>query len=205
MISEQGTIKVSTRLDVNVQKELMAPSFKIGITFLVIGAVVFAILLILDIASIFVELNLDSFSVFYAISLFLLIMGLFLILLVRSSIKAVSKYDKVNSYEFLGGYFIVNQTYFGETVITAKIYNKQVTRTKESKNYFFIYVDAGAYPILKSELNAFELNTIKNAFNKSVAAATVVAPPMPPQPEVKPQPEEKSEEVKNGDPFDDLK
>ncbi len=67
MISEQGTIKVSTRLDVNVQKELMAPSFKIGITFLVIGAVVFAILLILDIASIFVELNLDSFSVFYAI------------------------------------------------------------------------------------------------------------------------------------------
>ncbi len=205
MISEQGTIKVSTRLDVNVQKELMAPSFKIGITFLVIGAVVFAILLILDIASIFVELNLDSFSVFYAISLFLLIMGLFLILLVRSSIKAVSKYDKVNSYEFLGGYFIVNQTYFGETVITAKIYNKQVTRTKESKNYFFIYVDAGAYPILKSELNAFELNTIKNAFNKSVAAATVVAPQMPPQPEVIPHPEEKSEEIKNGDPFDDLK
>lgn len=175
MITENGTIKVSTALDEKMQKELTRGSFATSLTFIILGSIGVALFLVLEIVSIFLEWE-DGNFYFLMTVLFAIILGsgISLMLLINKNLKAVKGVSRVNTYEFYQSYFIISETLNGETVGSVKIYNNRIMKAREVKNYLFFYINAGAaYPVSKAELSEAELNTIKNIFRLNFNGGTV--------------------------------
>lgn len=195
MITEQGAIKVTTRLDGNMQKEISGSLFRLSLAFIIVGAVVFLICLITDLFSEQVEITFDWL---YGLSVFLLVIGIFFMMIQQKAVKFASTHDRTLTCEFFSDHIMLNETLNGEIVLTAKTYNNQITQLRETKNYIVLVSDRGTYPLLKSELTPLEQNTIKGMFGKKAVGEKAALPSAPSQPEVK-------EEVKSDEPFDELK
>lgn len=169
MISENGTIKVSTKMDEEMQKELSRKPFILSLVLLCVSAVAFACFFVL-----FVISDDNDAVVFMIVFGIMLGAGIGMLIVLKNAQKAAKNSGKVNEYEFFSGYFTISATMNGETVATVKIYDNQVTKSRESKNYFFFYVNTmAAYPVDKRNLTEREINTIRNVFKLPVKGETV--------------------------------
>ncbi len=62
--------------------------------------------------------------------------------------------------------YMVIETNNGEKIAEIKVYYNEVIKTKETKNYFFIYkTQTLAHPIKKSDITNEQLEQIKNLIN----------------------------------------
>ena len=199
MITEQGTIKVKTAIDANMQKELNSKPSAYALTLIIVGAIGVGIFLVLEIASAFVEMKENAIFVFLILFAVFLGAGIGLKVVINKTLKTVTALPKINEYEFFKDYFIIDQTMNGENIAHAKVYVNQITRSRESNNYLFFYIGAAAYPVLKSELTEAELNTLRAIFRISVNGGTVTLAAAPSAVQYV-QPERPAE-----DPFDEFK
>ncbi len=179
MITEKTTIKVNTDLDKSMQKELSGTAFKLSVAFIIVGAIGVAAFLIMEIASIFIDaLKDEEYFIYLILFAVFLGAGIGLLAVLKTAYKNVTSLVKVNCYEFYSDCFTVDQAMNGEIVAHAKLYYNQITKSKESKNYLFIYVGAaGAYPVLKSALTEAELNTLKSLSKLKFTGETLTLPP----------------------------
>ncbi|MDE7305939.1 MAG: YcxB family protein [Clostridia bacterium] len=173
MITSNGTIKISTKMDENMQKELSHKSFIFALVFTILGAIGVAAYIVLEVVSVFIELKGGFFEILIVFAIFLGC-GIALLILLNKAASLARNSHKVNVYEFFSGYFILSELLNGETVATVKIYNNQIIKSKETKNYFFFYVNsAAAYPVAKQQLSAAELNTLRLIFKLPAEGETV--------------------------------
>ncbi|MDE6597120.1 MAG: YcxB family protein [Clostridia bacterium] len=173
MITSSGTIKVSTKIDENMQKELSHKSFIFALVSTVLGAVGVAAYLVLELISFFTDLKGDFFAILFVFAVFLGC-GLALLILLKKAASLARNSHKVHIYEFFSGYFTISELFNGEPVATVKVYNNQIVRAKETKNYFFFYVNSSAaYPVAKLQLSPAELNTLRLVFRLPADGETV--------------------------------
>lgn len=165
MITSEGTIKVSTLLDVNMQKELNKKPFILSLASTILGGVGVAVCFVLYIIAEYIGLNENTFLFVMIIFAAILGLGIGLLILVNKSLKQVSLNVKENTYEFFGDYFTITETLNGEVVGNAKIYNSQILKSRESANYLFFFISAGAaYPVLKKDLSEKEIDELRKIF-----------------------------------------
>lgn len=175
MITENGTVKVNTVIDEKMQKEYLAKSNKLTLAMIIVGAVATLVFLILYCISDSYPVFEDGFTLPFLI-LFACLLGaaIGLKILFNKAVKQVKGCGKINEYEFFSDYFMLTQMTNGEAVATAKFYNSQITKVKDSKNYFFVYITAAQiFPVSKEGLTESELNILKTIFRLPVTAAPV--------------------------------
>lgn len=211
MITENGAIKVSTALDEKMQKELTRGTHKMALTFIIMGAIGVALFFALEIVAIFLDWEDENFYIWMTV-LFAVILGsgISLMMTISKNLKAVRGVTKVNTYEFYQNFFILTESLNGETVGSAKVYNGQIIKAKECKNYLFFYINAAAaYPVDKAELSEAELNTLRSIFRLGFKGGTVnltAAPVSEINPEANPGENAESGDAQiPEDPFGDLK
>ncbi len=173
MITSNGTIKVSTKMDDKMQKELGYKSFIFALVFTILGGVGVAAYIILEVVSIFLEWEKDFFAILLVFAV-LLGCGIALLILLKKSASVARASGKVNTCEFFSGYFIISEAFNGENTATVKVYNNQIIKAKETKNYFFFYINsAAAYPVAKEQLSPAELNTLRGISRLPASGETV--------------------------------
>ncbi len=179
MISERGTIIVSTAMDERMQKELSRTSLITSVVLLVIGCVGLVAYIALSVLlEVFGVPEPDSTNILLILGAICFVLGLFLLLLLKSVIKKIRNTARVNNYEFFNGYFIISETNYGELTATVKVYNSQIIKGKETKNYLFFFIQSSAaFPVLKENLTEGELNTLRRLFKLRVTGEATVIPP----------------------------
>ena len=182
MITEHGSIKVQSAMDADMQKEFFKQPMRLALAFLIVGAIGFCAFLALEVVSIIMETGDEEVTAFLILFGVFMALGIALRIIFNTAIKNAAALPKINVYEFYSGYFTVDQTLNGESVLHNKILNIQITKSKETKKYLFFYVGTSAFPVLKSELTEAELNTIRGAFGLPVSGATVSLSAEPAQP-----------------------
>lgn len=171
MITESGTIKVSTEMSEKVQKEFIKSTRTIGLVFTVIGAIGVAFFLVLEIIAVFYEYDHEGMFVILIMESGLLGLGIGLLVLVGKTVKAAGTINRTFVYEFCKDYFTASEILNGEQVSSAKIYNSSIKKVKETKGYLFIYVNAAsACPVDKCGLSEAELNMLRSFFRYRGAA-----------------------------------
>ena len=161
MITENGTIKVETRLDENVQKEFMAKTFIVSLVCLILGSVGIVAYLTWDILSEFIAIKAPSF-VLLVVFACAFAFGLVFVISRNKVVKKARTENKKEVYEFFNNYVVANDYLNGEQVATVKIYYNQIIKRKETKNYIFFFVQAtAACPVSKAGLTEGELNAIR--------------------------------------------
>lgn len=204
MITEQGTIKVKTAIDANMQKELNSKPSAYALALIIVGSIGVGIFLILYVLAEFFNSDEGTSLIFLLLFAVFLGAGIGLKVVINKTLKTVTALPKINEYEFFKDYFIIDQTMNGENIAHVKVYVNQITRSRESNSYLFFYIGAAAYPVLKSELTEAELNTLRRIFRISVSGGTVTLAAAPAEAQcfepVQPvQPERPAE-----DPFDEF-
>lgn len=193
MITEKGTIKVETTLDEKAQKEFMAKLFIVSLVCLIIGSIGIAAYLVWDITAIILETYEPSIFILFVVMLSFAF-GLIFIISRNKVVKKARAEDKREEYEFFSNYLIANDYLNGEQVATVKIYYKQISKRRETKNYLFFFIQTNAACALSKEaLTEGELNTVRALLGFSARGAVNMN--LPSGEEEKPQQE----------PFEDMK
>ncbi len=174
MLTENGTIKAKTVLDASALKELTRKPSVFALALMIIGGIGAGVFLVLDIIAEYIGLNENLMFVFLLIFAVFFGLGIGLKIILGKTSKTLSVSTKINEYEFFSDYFTVEQYVNGEQLARVKVYNGQVTKAKESKNYLFLYVDAAAYPVAVSELTQEELNVLRQMFKLPVKGGAAV-------------------------------
>ena len=87
-------------------------------------------------------------------------------MIVKRQLKQTKNSTKLNVYEFYEDFVNIKTMNNGETVGTTKIYYKDIVKRRESKNYFFLFINnVNAFPIAKCELTEDELKKIRILLN----------------------------------------
>lgn len=172
MITENGTIKLSTAMTADMQKELTKTGLIASLIVIIVGAVSLAVFFVLEIVAIFAETD-DDYIVVLVVNAAVFGLGIALRALFLGAIKNTAALPRINEYEFFSGYFTIDQTVNGENVLHNKILNNQITKAKETKNYLFFYIGNVVYPVLKEGADEGELNTLRSVFRLPVKGATV--------------------------------
>ena len=160
-------------MDESMQKELSRKSFIFALVFTILGSVGVAAYIVLEIVAIFIEIKGDYFAILLVFAVFLGC-GIALLILLKKAASLARNSHKVNIYEFFSGYFTISELFNGEMTATAKVYNNQIVRAKETKNYFFFYINSSAaYPVSKQQLSPAELNTLRIVFRLPADGETV--------------------------------
>ena len=209
MITENGSIKTVASLNEKMQKELMRETYMMSLFCIIVGATVVSIFLALSILSSILEFE-GLYFTFLILFAVILVYGIVLTVLLNKTVKTAVNANKEYTYEFFKDYFTATETLNGEIVTTAKFYNNQVVKFKETKNYLFFYVNTvAACPVAKSELTKPEIETLKCNFSRNVKRGIVnlAAAPVPDaDTEVKTQEKsENSDSQINENQIDDLK
>lgn len=183
MITERGSIKVTTEINEKMQKEFSRGTYKMGLAFTIIGAICAALFLALEIASIILKFE-EGYITFLILAAVILCSGVSIMVAVNKAVATVRNTRKVFVYEFFKEYISANEYLNGENVTTAKVYYGQISKGRETKNYLFFFINgASAFPVDKSQLNEAELNTLRGIFRLPVrgGAAVMSAGPLSPQ------------------------
>lgn len=165
MITENGSIKVETNLDMRMQKQLNRNSFIVAVILTVIGAAGVAACLSWYIA--LIVLDKEETAAFAILVVFAAVLGggIGIFVLIKKAQKTVAGLNKIAICEFFGNYFEVRETLNGEQVGKVKIYNNQITKGKETQDFMFFYVHASAaYPVCKDGLTHTELERLRELF-----------------------------------------
>ena len=151
-------MKCSVEINEKVQTELNATIKRNSIIFIVIGAILISINIILSVC----VGNNYWFDVILWIGALLFAFGLIYLLTVNKLKKQVAKDNSICNYEFEEEYMNIATSKNGEVVSNVKFYYKDIVKIKESENYWFLYPNkTAAYPIEKSKLTPEELSTLK--------------------------------------------
>lgn len=162
MITEKGTIKVTTETGVKVQKELSKTFMLVGVITLALGCLGIAVYLAFSILSVF-GIGKEP-SLFYLLPpAVLFAFGLVLVVTCRKLVKqARSTPARVEECEFFSDCIIANDFLNGENIGTGRFLYKQIVNRRETANYIFFYLDnAVATPLEKNGLDEKEINTLR--------------------------------------------
>ncbi|MDE5721634.1 MAG: YcxB family protein [Clostridia bacterium] len=172
MSDQDKSICVTTEMNSQMQKELNAKQFILSLILIITGGAGVLVALILDVIAT-IQDKPDT-EIFIVLIIFAVILGcgIGLLIIIRKTNKTVAAQAKVYAYEFFPAYFTITENCNGEEVAHAKIYNNQITKRRESKNYLFLYSSyVAAYPIDKRNLAKEELSELRNIFNIPQKAA----------------------------------
>lgn len=171
MITENGTVKTSVKLDEKLCAELNKNVRNVGIISLVAGAIIFVCgVLVLGINIYEGTEEADSY-VLLGLSALFIFLGVFYVLLCKNISKNTVKMNRVEHLEFFGDYLIEREYTDGEHTSTNKVYYKWLVRIRETKNYLFLYnTRATAVAVEKSSIPQSELDTIRSLLKKEPQA-----------------------------------
>lgn len=177
MITEKGSIRVETQVDLNVQKELSKKFYVVGIIALSIGCVGVAAFLTIDILSAFNILPEPNILILVAVAT-VFAFGLVLIATFRKLFKTAGNAPvRTAVCEFYADCIIGEDILNGEKVGAAKILYGQIVNRKETVSYLFFYLNAAvATPVLKNGLTTEELNTLRALIGLGAKGETVKLP-----------------------------
>lgn len=195
MITSDGSIKITTELNENMQKELTKTTFAGALAAVITGGIGVAAFLALYITLIFLDKENETIFIYLVLFGALLGGGIGMMIVVNKANKSAKVSGKVNVYEFFKGYFYIDEYLNGERVGKAKFYDNQIIKSKETANYFFFYVTSvAAFPVAKAGLSEGELNALRTVFGRASKGDAVILSAGAAQP-VQQEPE---------DPFDGL-
>lgn len=179
MITEKGTIKTSTPITEQVNKELNKRVFKLSIFYIVGGAIVLALGIFVYVLS----KAQDAYgSVLMLCGIICIACGIVVLSAVRSAKNLNLQHRKVDEAEFFRDHFMAYEYTDGELTTTSKIYYNRIFRIKETANYLFLYnTKATAVAVDKNSLPINELNTIRMLLGRPVAGAAQVPVQFPAQ------------------------
>ena len=153
-------IIIKTKLDEKMQKELARPALVTYFFLMIIGII--GLLAYIIIGTAVANANVEyllAFSIPF-------IIGLVFYLIVKRQLKQTKNSTKLNVYEFYEDFVNIKTMNNGETVGTTKIYYKDIVKRRESKNYFFLFINnVNAFPIAKCEFTEDELKKIRILLN----------------------------------------
>ncbi len=154
-------IETKAVVDEKLQKELNFRAFIISLIMLIIGIVGILALIILTAIKDVIFSELIDFSLLICFAMFFVIGVIGIINLKNVNKKAILNRAEL-TMQFDEEFYIIIENKHEEQVANAKIYYKDIVKTKETKNYFFIYPNSLiAHPILKSEISNENLQLIK--------------------------------------------
>lgn len=182
MITESGTIKVKTRINAGVHRELNRPVRNLGIVYTVAGAVlavVFAALVVLGVT----DGNLDPLDVVLLVcGCIFSVCGVVMIVAYARNIKKADAQDKEVEVEFFNDYILVDEYVDGRLSVSNKIYFGMLVKKRESTHYIFLYSTAStAISIDKEQLTSAELDTVRKLVFRVNTISGAVAFPAPEQ------------------------
>jgi len=160
-------IEVKTVIDSNVQKELNFKAFLVSLIMLILGSVGIVCYIIFSVITTKYETILFYVLLLSAVCF---VVGLIGVITIKNVNKKAAGRDCEVKLIFEEDYYIINEFRNNEQVATVKIFYKDVLKTRETKNYFFIYqIATVAHPIKKSELSIENLTLIKNYIKQNKA------------------------------------
>ena len=153
-------IVVKTKLDEKMQKELVHPALIIELITMIIGIIGL-------LAYVIIKTSVENANVEYLLIFSIpFVFGLVFYLTVKKQLKKIKNNTKLNIYEFYEDFMNIKTMDNGEDVGTAKIYYKDLVKKKESKNYFFLFINnLNAFPIAKYELTEDDIKEIRKLLN----------------------------------------
>lgn len=191
MLTDKGSIKVETTLDERVQKEFLAKLFIVSLVCLVIGSIGIVGYIVWDVTSAILEIYEPDIVILIAVAVFFAF-GLIFVLTYNKVVKKARTEDKKEVYEFFSNYLVANDYVNGEQVATVKIYYKQISKRRETKNYLFFFVQTNAACALsKAALTEGELNTVRSLLGFSSLGMGIQLPD--------------GEQEKTPEPFEEMK
>ena len=151
-------MKYKCEINEELQKEANKNSKRNAIIMLIIGAVG---LVAYVIVSTFIEHYL--LEILSWVSAFLLVFGIFLLVLIKNTNKKMVEKKMVDEYELFEEYLTVDSYQNGEKIVSLKAYYKDLIKIRETENYIFLYPNKqSAYPVPKKQLTDEELVTVRN-------------------------------------------
>ncbi len=176
MITENGTIKIETQLDENAQKEFMGKLFIGSLISLILGSVGIAAYLVWDITAIILEAYEPGIYILIIVAC-LFAFGLIFIISYNKVVKKARTEDKKEVYEFFSNYVVANDYLNGEQVATVKIYYKQISKRRETKNYLYFFVNTNAAcAVNKAAMTEGELNAVRSLLGFSAQSVVMQLP-----------------------------
>lgn len=157
-------IETNVKVDYSLQKELNGKSKLVSLIMLIVGIaglIVYVLLgAILPGEPKWVELFL-VFAIPFGV-------GLVCLVTINITNKKSLEGDRELKLAFSEDSYMVSEVKNGEKIAEVKVYYKDVLKTRETKNYFFIYQNLTiAYPIKKSDVSSDDLNKIKNLISEA--------------------------------------
>ena len=150
---------IRTKLDKNMQKELSKMLIILSYVSLAIGAVWFLAYVIGTMIG-------HKFDYRFLWGMFFLVLPIFLIFNFKKSVMALGDGTKENEYEFFDDYFTATTYYHNENIGTMKVQYSDIYKTRETKNYIFVFINYGsALPISKAGLGEEVLQKIRECLN----------------------------------------
>ncbi len=150
-----GGFEVHLTTGKDLQKCLSRPALIIGILLIAVGALLLFLMLFSAVFNFFVyeTLNLDSNWWMFPLGLFAALFGGMTLRNYARSIKDAARRPRQIVYRFYRGFFTVTAIREGEDMGTQKIYYSDLTQTRETKQFFLLYVNsASVYPVEKNSL-----------------------------------------------------
>lgn len=149
-----------TKIDIEVQRELSKKSYNIAFVAMIIGAI--GLLAYIIVGTIY-ELPILDIMLIFAIPF---AFGLVYMIAIKKLLKKVEEIDSVNEYTFNETFFEVNTIRNGESVGSAKIYYKELYKSKETINFVFMYLNkTAAIAVAKKNLTSDELIILRSLLN----------------------------------------
>ena len=153
-------ITIKTKLDDKMQKDLVRPALITELCAMIIGII--GLLAYIIIGTVVENAQVEYLLVFSITFGF----GLVFYLIAKKQLNQTKNSSKINIYEFYEDYVNIKTMENGEDVGTAKVYYKDIVKKRESKNYFFLFINnVNALPIAKCELTEDELKEIRTLLN----------------------------------------
>lgn len=175
MVTEKGSVKVSTPVTERVQRELNKPSYRLGVIFIVLAAVFFLIIVL--------TLCFDSYDNFWVpgfLAAFFLVFGIFTLVGCKANVREATKFNYVHEVEFFRNYFIFREYTDGEHTASIKIYYTRLIKVKETANYLYLYnTRMTAVAVDKHNLPANELNAVLKLLGRPALGNSVYIPEQP--------------------------
>ncbi|MDE6557728.1 MAG: YcxB family protein [Clostridia bacterium] len=175
MITQSGTISVSTQVDEAVQKEFNKPSHTLGVVYTVLGAIALCVGFI----GLFVYIFSDSSAIMTSYAMIglgaiFLTFGIILLIGCNSNLKPFRQASRVEEIEFFNDFMMARGYENGELISTLKVYYGKIVRRRETANYIFLYTSrATAILFAKRNLPESELNTVRGLLNTKTMPAPV--------------------------------
>ncbi|MDE7301612.1 MAG: YcxB family protein [Clostridia bacterium] len=166
MITDKGTIKVSTVMNDDVHRELNHTNYILSIIYIVIGAVLLVAYIALE--TIFEDSPLfGDYFICCVLGVMLLVFGIIVLLGHKKNLALMRSRQQVEEHEFFGDHFICREYEFGELVSVNKLYYGRIVRKRETKSFIFLYnTNVTALAIDKRTIDFSELSAIRALLNK---------------------------------------